>query len=369
MKNWYDIENIEDVDSPSIVLYEENLMYNLHEILAMAGGEVSMLMPHVKTNKMPKVIGLMISLGVKNFKASTIAEAEIAAKEGADGVLIAHQLVGPKIKRFGALTKRFPNTCFTTIIDNLDSAKRMNDEAIEQNVIIGIYIDINSGMNRSGIELGLQLDELIIQINNLNNLNLSGLHVYDGHLRDPDFQKRKDQIESGLQPITVLFQTLKKANPNLHLICGGTPSFTSHIHEADRISSPGTCLFWDWGYNEKLTEQDFKYAALLICRVISKPTAGIVTIDLGHKSVASENPIHQRVKFLNLDDYQLLSQSEEHGVLKVANWEQLSVGDVFYGVPYHICPTINLHDEVSVIRNNKKMDTWNITARRRKISV
>ena len=113
-------------------------------------------------------------------------------------------------------------------------------------------------------------------------------------------------------------------------------------------------MFWDWTYEEKLTEQEFKTAALLVTRVISKPAEGIVTIDLGHKAVASENPIDCRVMFLNLDHYKLLSQSEEHGVLQVKNWDSITVGDVFYGVPYHICPTINLYDEVSVIENNRK---------------
>ena len=126
-------------------------------------------------------------------------------------------------------------------------------------------------------------------------------------------------------------------------------------------------MLWDWGYGEKLTEQSFKYAALVVTRVISKPTEGIITVDMGHKSVSAENPIDKRVKFLNIDDYELLSQSEEHGVIKVKDWDKYKVGDVLYGIPYHICPSINLHDEVSVIENGKKVDTWEITARKRKL--
>jgi D-serine deaminase-like pyridoxal phosphate-dependent protein len=367
--NWYEIENINDIDSPSVVLYEDRLMFNLNKMLEMVRGDASRLMPHIKTNKMPEVIKRMVSLGIKNFKASTIAEAEIAAHAGAEGVLISHQLVGPKIERLFGLMEIFPETIFSTIIDNSRSLKLLNDAASQRNMTVNVFIDVNNGMNRSGIELGDSMNDLIIEVISCKNLLFKGLHVYDGHIRATDFNQRNKNVEEAFQKVYELFKDLKRSNSNLQLICGGTPSFTSHLRETDRICSPGTCLFWDWGYAEKLKEQDFKTAALLVCRVISKPTNGIVTIDLGHKSVASENPIDRRVKFLNLEHYKLLSQSEEHGVLQVRDWSDIKVGDVFYGVPYHICPTINLFDEVSVIANTRKIKTWKISARKRKISI
>lgn len=367
--NWYEIQNIEEIDSPSIVLYDDRLMHNIHKMLDMVDRDVTRLMPHIKTNKMPKVVARMIALGIKNFKASTIAEAEIAAKEGAKSVLIAHQLVGPKIQRFGSLITHFSNTKFFTIVDTIGSIEKLNNEASKQHLEIGVFIDINNGMNRSGIEIGDALNTLIEYLYSCSSLHFKGLHVYDGHLRDHNFQKRKEEIENKFKSVTALFEKLKKANTGIQLISGGTPSFTSHLSTNNRICSPGTCLLWDWGYNEKLVEQEFKFAALLICRVISKPKFGIVTIDLGHKSVSAENPIDKRVQFLNLKNYELLSQSEEHGVLQVQNWGGIKVGDVFYGIPYHICPTINLHDDVSVIVNKKKVSSWDISARKRKISI
>jgi D-serine deaminase-like pyridoxal phosphate-dependent protein len=338
-------------------------------MLDMVNGDTDKLMPHVKTSKMPEVIKRMVTLGIKNFKASTIAEAEISAGEGAESILIAHQLVGPKVTRFLSLIKRFPNTTFSTILDNIDSAKLLNVLANEKNLSIDFYIDINSGMDRSGIALGFELDRFIEDIPLCTSLAFKGFHVYDGHLRQPDFGERKEKVEAQFKAIYNLFLQLKNREPYLKLICGGTPTFTAHLSADDRICSPGTCVLWDWGYSEKLQEQEFQFAALLITRVISKPTQGIVTIDLGHKAVAAENPIHQRVRFLNLDHYELLSQSEEHGVLRVKNWDKLNVGDILYGVPYHICPTVNLHDEVSVIKNHKKVATWEITARKRKLEI
>ncbi|WP_036386170.1 D-TA family PLP-dependent enzyme [Muricauda sp. MAR_2010_75] len=366
-KDWYEIENVETVDSPSIALYPEHLKYNINEMITLVDGQTKRLMPHIKTNKMPEVMEVLLESGITNFKASTISEAEIAAEAGAKSVLIAHQLVGPKIDRFLHLIQHYPETQFSTILDNEDSAELLNQKALEQELSVAVYIDINNGMDRSGIEIGPGLDELMAYLKICKSLVFKGLHAYDGHLRDPDFEVRNQKIEKGVKDVEVYFEALRDDYPLAELICGGTPSFTSHLQKEKRITSPGTCVLWDWGYGEKLTEQHFKYAALLVTRIISKPTEEIITVDLGHKSVAGENPIDKRVKFLNLDNYELLSQSEEHGVIKVKDWDKYKVGDVLYGVPYHICPTINLHDEVSVIENGKKVDTWEITARKRKL--
>ena len=367
--DWFEIENIDEIDSPSLVLYENRLDYNIQKMLDMVEGHTDQLMPHVKTSKMPEVIKRMVTLGITNFKASTIAEAEITANAGAKHILIAHQLVGPKITRFLNLITCFPKTRFATLLDNMESASQLNALAHEKGIEIDFYIDINSGMNRSGISLGSELDKFLEKLAEYKSLVFRGLHVYDGHIRQPDFSLRKNEVEQQFKAVEVLFSGLKSQHPNLKLVCGGTPSFTSHLSDKERICSPGTCMLWDWGYGDKLKEQVFQYACILVTRVISKPIQGIVTIDLGHKSVAAENPIQNRVKFLNISDYELLSQSEEHGVLSVKHWNRFKVGDVLYGVPYHICPTINLHDEVSVIRNHRKMDTWEIKARRRKIEI
>ncbi|MBS9462449.1 alanine racemase [Flagellimonas sp. 389] len=366
--NWYEIQNIETVDSPSVVIFKNHVEHNIQEMITLMKGNIKRLMPHVKTNKMPKVMQLLLDSGISNFKASTISEAEIAAEAGANAILIAHQLVGPKVDRLLSLASHFSKTTFSTLIDSTETAELLNSKASAQELKINIYIDINNGMNRSGIKMGPGLDKLITFLKDCKSLNFEGFHVYDGHLRDNSFATRNEKIENGFIAVTDYFQSLKNEYPNLQLICGGTPSFTSHLLNEDRITSPGTCVLWDWGYSEKLTEQNFNYAALLVTRIISKPTEGIVTLDLGHKSVAPENPIDKRIKFLNLDGYELLSQSEEHGVLKVQNWEDLKIGDVLYGIPYHICPTINLHDEVSVIENGQKTDTWQITARKRKLN-
>ncbi|NND52917.1 MAG: D-TA family PLP-dependent enzyme, partial [Flavobacteriaceae bacterium] len=209
MRNWYDIDTIDEVDSPSLVLYEERLNFNLGKMLEMVNDDPSKLMPHIKTNKTAEVIRQMVNLGIKRFKASTIAEAELAAREGADSVLVAHQLVGPKINRFIALIQHFPTTKFAAILDNTDSLLALEKEAMNSNVSIDVYIDINNGMDRTGIEIGQGLNELIDQIKTSNTLKFKGLHIYDGQFRDPDYDDRHAQVESAMQQVLKLYEDLK----------------------------------------------------------------------------------------------------------------------------------------------------------------
>ncbi|WP_340063286.1 D-TA family PLP-dependent enzyme [Ascidiimonas aurantiaca] len=367
--HWFEIENSHEIDSPSVVLYEAHFMHNLSTMLNMVKGDVSRLMPHVKTHKMPEVVKRMLALGITRFKVSTLAEAEMVAFSGASTVLLAHQLVGPKISHLGKLIQKFPNVSFCVIADNAVTLGQLETEAGIRTKLLGVYIDINNGMDRSGIKPGTGMEQLTEAFSNYKNLVFKGFHVYDGHLRQPEYTYRKTEIENSLHTLEPYFRAAKKRYPEIELICGGTPSFSTHALYNDRVCSPGTCVFWDWGYSEKLAEQPFKWAVLLLTRVISKPAEGIVTIDLGHKAVAAENPIDQRVRFLNLETYTLLSQSEEHGVLKVENADALPIGTVLYGVPYHICPTINLHHHISVIRKGKKVTEWEILANRRKLTI
>ena len=55
-------------------------------------------------------------------------------------------------------------------------------------------------------------------------------------------------------------------------------------------------------------------------------------------------------------------------MVEVNDWDHIAVGDVLYGVPYHICPTVALYDDAHIIENGDLVDQWNIMARKKKIT-
>jgi D-serine deaminase-like pyridoxal phosphate-dependent protein len=152
------------------------------------------------------------------------------------------------------------------------------------------------------------------------------------------------------------------------LVAGGTPTFSVHSTRKDIECSPGTFIYWDRGYEKILPEQKYLHAAVVLTRVISQPTADTICIDLGHKSIASENPLQDRVSFLNAPDLIPIGHSEEHMVLRT-NGTRFEVGDVLYGVPYHICPTVSLYERTFVCSGNNITDTWLTLSRNKKNSI
>jgi D-serine deaminase-like pyridoxal phosphate-dependent protein len=108
---------------------------------------------------------------------------------------------------------------------------------------------------------------------------------------------------------------------------------------------------------------------LVISRVVSLPDETKICLDLGHKSVASEKELSKRVYFLNAPELVMCGHSEEHLVADAGKNHRYKVGDVLYGVPYHVCPTVALYERAITIENNKVSGEWKNTARDRKITI
>ena len=112
----------------------------------------------------------------------------------------------------------------------------------------------------------------------------------------------------------------------------------------------------------------FAPAALVLTRVISKPGQNRLCLDLGHKAIAAENP-PPRVQFLDLPEATTLMHNEEHLVLETPGAAEFSVGDVLYGIPRHICPTVALHAQAVVIESGRAGPSWKIVARDRILTI
>jgi D-serine deaminase-like pyridoxal phosphate-dependent protein len=150
---------------------------------------------------------------------------------------------------------------------------------------------------------------------------------------------------------------------------GGTPSFSVHSQRQEIECSPGTFVYWDKGYQQILHEQKFIPAALVVTRIVSKPAPNVICIDLGHKAIASENALTDRVSFLHHSNLKPIGHSEEHMILSVENDEEFNVGDILYGLPYHVCPTIALHDQTTIVENHAISKHWQTLARNRRITI
>ena len=351
------------VPSPALILNPCTVELNIEKMISIASDQYSeRLRPHLKTHKMSEVTKLHLSKGINKFKASTIKEAEMAAQLKANDILLAHQPTGPNIEKLNELVNKFPETSFASIVDNITSAKEISKTIGKPGKPFRLFIDINCGMNRTGIPFSSSIDALKEDIINDKNAIFSGYHIYDGHLHQPSIESRKKSVIDIKEKI---LQYLSPSDTD-EIIVGGSPTFAIWAELTDWSLSPGTTTLWDMGYLNSFPDLKFEVAAFILTRVISKPADNLLCFDLGHKSVASENPLENRVFFPDIKEYTVISQSEEHLVIKTPLFHKYKIGDPVIGWPQHICPTVALHRQANLIINNEiSMKSWQVTSRDR----
>jgi D-serine deaminase-like pyridoxal phosphate-dependent protein len=368
VSRWYEISNADGIPSPALLFYPERIVENIRRMIRVAGG-TERLRPHMKTHKSAEVVQLHIAQGITKFKCATIAEAEMVASCGAAEVLLAYQPVGPNTRRLCELIRNFPTTRFATTADDGTALRALSEAARKENVIVEVLLDLDCGQHRTGIEPGERAFELYKLGCSLPGLQPGGLHAYDGHIHDRDVKARVAACESAFAPVAALRERIAKAGlPCPRVVAGGTPTFPFHAKRADVECSPGTCVLWDWGYSTNLPDLDFLHSAALLTRVVSKPTANRLCLDLGHKAVASEMP-HPRVHFPDLADAEPVAHNEEHLVVETPRASEFSVGAILYGIPWHVCPTVALHAEAVVVKDARTDGSWSIAARARRLSI
>ncbi|MEM0983442.1 MAG: alanine racemase [Planctomycetota bacterium] len=357
---------MDEFASPGLVFYRERIAQNLDRMIEIAGAPDG-LVPHIKTIKCPQVIKMMVERGIRRFKCATIAEAEIAAGEDAQSVLVAHQLVAPQPQRLLQLAASFPDTEFSTVVDDADHIERLNDIVRPTGRTLRVYLDLDVGMARTGVPAKLA-DPVHRAIQDAACLEFAGFHVYDGHIRARDPKKREKDVEKCYAAVLRLAERLHPEE----IIAGGSGSFPVHARHPDRLLSPGTTVLSDWRTSREFPDLGMSPAAFVMTRVISRTGEDKLTLDLGHKAIASENPPDSRALFFGPNhDGAMLAEvavhSEEHLTLRSPRAGAYKVGDTLFALPFHICPTVALHQEAIVVEDRRVVATWPITARDRRI--
>jgi D-serine deaminase-like pyridoxal phosphate-dependent protein len=365
---WYQIPNADEVASPALLVNADRAERNIRRAIEIVG-DTARLRPHVKTHKLAEIVRMHLAAGVTKFKCATIAEAEMTAAAGARDVLLGYQPVGPNVLRVIALTRKFPQTRFSVVADDAASIDALAKAFAAAKLTLDVFLDIDCGQHRTGVPAGDEAAALYRRIASSTGLRAAGLHAYEGHIHDSDVETRRRKADEAFAPVATLKKQLEANDLNVPtIVAGGTPTFPMHAARTGVECSPGTYVFWDFGYAETMPDLPFEVAAVLLTRVVSKPSANRLCLDLGHKAVASESP-HPRVKFLNLPEATAVMHSEEHLVVETPRANESRVGDVLYGVPRHICPTVALHGEVVVVGNARAGERWKVVARDRVLTI
>lgn len=371
MTHIYRLREPDAVFSPALLFYTALIRQNLARAIEMAGSP-GRLRPHAKTHKTREIIRLALEMGITKHKCATLAEAEAIAACGAPDVLIAYPIVGPNARRLARLAAAYAGTQFSCLVDHPDAVMPLATAFGEIKQTLGVLIDINVGQNRTGIVPGGAAAELYAQVAASPSLRPGGLHVYDGHNRHADPAEREALIRRVLEPVLELRKQLERRGLHVpSLIVGGTPSFPifAHLDLPGLECSPGTFALHDHGYSATYPDiTGFTPAAILLTRVVSRPTPTRVTLDVGSKALACDLPIPERCVVLEFPVAKIVAHNEEHLVLESAAPNDARIADVCYAIPAHVCPTVALYKDSLTVEEGRVTGKWEIAARDRSLA-
>lgn len=365
------IADTSELISPAMVIFRDVVERNLDEMIRIARSP-QRLRPHCKTHKMPDVTRLELQRGIAKHKAATFAEAEMLADAGVRDVFLAYNLVGPNIGRAVRFIGQYPQVKLAVTADHPGPVEDLSAAMSSAGKTIEVVLDIDTGQHRTGIELGEPAKQLYRMIAAAGGLRLGGLHLYDGHHHQTDVGERRTAVMALWDRAATFRDELVRSGFEVpRIVCGGTGSFPifAELEDPAVELSPGTCVFHDWGYGQVFPDLAFTPAAMLLTRVISRPTSSRVTLDLGYKAVASDPPAGNRLVFPDVPDAKAVLQNEEHLVIETSQAAKYQPGDELLAIPRHVCPTSALHKQVYVVSGGRVVDRWPVTARDRWLTV
>jgi len=353
--------------SPALIVYLDAVRHNLARVIELVGGDPARWRPHLKTSKIPCVFREIVASGVRAFKCATTREAttllDVLRGERVDDadLLVAYPLVGPALERLGAIAAEYPGTRLSVLCEDPD------DVAVIPPAI-GIFVDVNPGMNRTGIPMANP--DRVVAVARRAGARFRGVHHYDGQLHAVEPAERTSAAFAGFEKLMAVVDQIERAGPAVgEIITSGTPTFSAALEYApfvERAStvhrvSPGTVVLHD--ARSERENLGLRPAALLFCRVVSHPTDDIVTCDAGSKSIAAEagDPC---ATVLGRPDLEALRPSEEHLPLRQhGDGPRPARGDSLLLIPRHVCPTVNLADEAVIIDGGRFAGVVPVTAR------
>ncbi len=362
------VADVENVLTPALVVYPEIVASNIAATLHVLGGNADRWRAHIKTAKLAYTLRMLLERGVRNFKCATTLELLVACRSGAADVLLAYPVVGANARRAREIADQFRDVRISVLAENEAQVRQWQGSAL------GVFLDINPGMNRTGVE---QSDENKIvglaRAAGGAGVEFRGLHYYDGQYAAMDERERTAGTHAGYDRLLEVVSGIERSGLSVpEVITAGTPTFPCSIaYEGFRDGgflhrvSPGTVVYNDASSLAELPSYGYAPAALVLTRVVSRPHDGIITCDAGHKAVSADAGVPTCL-VAGHPELTPLGPSEEHLPMAVkAGVAGPQVGEALYLIPRHVCPTVNNFDCALLVRDGHIESVETVTARGR----
>jgi len=359
-------KSVNSIDTPALVVDLDMMERNLRTMAAFAAEHDVMLRPHAKMHKSAELAKLQMAAGAVGVCVQKTSEAEALVAGGVYNIFISNEVIAPaKLARVAALTRVLAplGGKLAICVDSREGIKRLAESMNEGRIASGtpssidVFIELNVGHNRCGVEPGSAAVALALEIRKHPALNFAGLQAYHGkaqHMRSAS--ERQGAIVSAIKAVRMTRELIEEEGIKVVLVTGAGTG-TAPLEAASKLYGElqaGSYLFMDADYatNEPAAGQPrFKHALFVKTQVISVHAQHVVC-DAGHKSHAIDSGLPKVHAFSSRSQLLYSNGGDEHGILKPAEGSTRlpSLGSMLWLIPGHCDPTVNLHDVMIGVR-------------------
>jgi D-serine deaminase-like pyridoxal phosphate-dependent protein len=356
----------EEIPTPALVLDSAVVRQNIQRLTDYAATNGLNVRPHTKTHKMRALAEMQLEAGATGITVAKVSEAEVISKPGLD-VLVAYPPIGKS--RAARLATLARDRTIRAAVDSLAAIEEMSSAARVANTIVGLLVEIDVGMGRTGVPSPVATLPLAQAIDCSPHVRLDGLMIYPGHIWDP-----VDRQQESLRAVGILLRETidlwSRHGLASTIVSGGsTPTaYQSHLVRHLTEIRPGTYIFNDMNTVRGGFCTLIDCAAHLIATVISDAVAGQVVIDAGSKSLSNDACLPAKDSgfgyIIEYPEARITRLSEEHGQVDVSTCaKRPAIGERVTIIPNHICPCLNLQESVWWRTPDKSLTLMHVEAR------
>jgi D-serine deaminase-like pyridoxal phosphate-dependent protein len=353
---------IEDLDTPALIVDLDRMERNMKRMAKFAKDYDVALRPHAKTHKAPEIAKLQIKEGSNGVALQKTGEVEVFVANGITDIFLTNEVVSEmKLEKLAGLAEK---AHLGIAVDDVGVAKTMGRIFRQAGTEIDVYVDVDVGMHRCGVQ-ARDAQSIAREVSSQEGLVFKGIMGYEGNVNSAT--TKKEQIELANAAMDVVVQAKKAIELGgmkvEEISVGSSVSMWINAKHPDVTEvQPGMYIFNDHVLVDRGVATRDDLALTVVTTVMSKPASDRAVVDAGSKSFNFDTGLYP----VPLDRGGIVMEhfSEEHGWLRLSGEGQnLKIGDRIRFVPAHCCTTVNQHDEMYGIRNDRVEITFPILAR------
>ncbi|WP_226663545.1 amino acid deaminase [Microbulbifer aggregans] len=388
----------EDIALPAAVIYQSRVTHNLHWMQQFANERNVLLAPHGKTTMTPALFQRQLAAGAWGLTIANPQQARVAAKAGAERILMANQLVGRQnLAQIEALLADYPTLDLYCLVDSAAGVRQLGSFFCDREEPVRapkLLLEIGVPGGRTGCRNYQQVRTVCEMLELFPALELAGVETYEGLIHGEDAELR---VRAHLTMVRALCLDLLHDgcfSTETVLLSGAGSAWYDVVaeilndHNEARVQTvirPGCYLIHDRGIYQQAQNavmarlarvctpsEDLQSSLEVWAYVQSRPEPEMAILTVGKRDAAFDAGLPQPTLHFRPgddshpgeapDNWEVTAIMDQHTMLRVPADCDLAVGDMIALSTSHPCLTFDKWRSVLLVDDQynvlESMDTY-----------